>query len=125
VLAFVAEVVAKKGPSAEPIIYMGASYAISELDSRVADLDLWIRADFGDPQTGQPFTTGVFNNWTIWQYNVGPAGGVNPIDQNVIHSEVAPLSSLVIVPEPSTLTLLLGAFVSICGAIRRRSLGSR
>jgi lysozyme len=111
VLAFVAEVVALKGPSAEPIVYTTSSYAIGELDSRVANLDLWIRANFGDPQTGQPSTTGVFNNWTIWQYNIGLAGGVNPIDQNVIHTELAPLSSLVIVPEPSTATLLVGALL--------------
>jgi lysozyme len=120
-LAFVAEVVAKKGPSAEPIVYTTSGYALGELDNRVADLDLWIRADFGDPQMGQPFTTGVFNNWTIWQYNVGPAGGVNPIDQDVVHTEVKPLSALLIVPEPSTMMLSIGVAVWTVGAVRRRS----
>src|SRR6185369_2199852 len=84
------------------------------LDSRVANLDLWIRANFGDPQTGQPSTTGVFNDWAIWQYNVGPAGGIDPIDQNVIHSESAPLSSFVIVPEPESIALMLAAVVLLC-----------
>lgn len=114
VLAFVNEVVALKGVAAEPVIYTSGNFAINELDSRVANLDLWIRANFGDPQTGQPSTTGVFNDWAIWQYNVAAAGGINPIDQNVVHSETTPLSSLVIVPEPGAITLLLvaGALIS-------------
>ena len=118
VLAFVNEVAALKGPSAKPIVYAPASFAVGELDNRVANLDLWIRANFGDPQTGQPSTTGVFNNWAIWQYNVGPAGGINPIDQNVIHSEVAPLSSLLIVPEPGAMSAMALAGVL---ALRRRT----
>jgi lysozyme len=109
VLAFVNEVVAHQGSSAEPIVYTTSSFALGELDSRVANLDLWIRANFGDPQTGQPITTGVFNDWAFWQYNVGPAGGINPIDQNVVHTESAPLSSFVIVPEPASITLVLAA----------------
>jgi lysozyme len=125
VLTFVDTVVARLGPGAEPIIYMGASFAVNELDSRVADLDLWIRADFGDPQTGEPFTTGVFNDWAVWQYNVGPAGGINPIDQNVIHSETHPLASLVVVPEPGAMNLLMaGGAVAGAGCavprLRRR-----
>jgi lysozyme len=119
VLTFVNEVVALKGPAAEPIVYTTSSFAVGELDSRVANLDLWIRANFGDPQTGQPSTTGVFNDWTIWQYNVGPAGGINPIDQNVIHSESTPLSSLVIVPEPASITLTL-AGLTLAFICRRR-----
>ena len=118
VLAFVAEVVALKGPGAEPIIYTTSGFAVNELDSRVANLDLWIRANFGDPQTGQPSTTGVFSDWAFWQYNVGPAGGINPIDQNVVHSESAPLSSFVIVPEPS-MTILLATGALACGRRRR------
>jgi lysozyme len=117
VLAFVNEVATLKGPSAKPIVYAPASYAVSELDNRVANLDLWIRANFGDPQTGQPSTTGVFNNWAIWQYNVGPAGGISQIDQNVIHSELAPLSSLLIVPEP---TALVAVMLTMSCALRRR-----
>jgi lysozyme len=114
VLAFVNEVVALKGAAAEPVIYTTGSFAVNELDGRVANLDLWIRVNFGDPQTGQPSTTGVFNDWAIWQYDVAPAGGINPIDQNVVHSETTPPSSLVIVPEPAAMTLLLvaGALVS-------------
>ena len=43
------------------------------------------------------------------------AGGINPIDQNVVHSETTPLASLVIVPEPGAMTLLLvaGALVAL------------
>ena len=121
-LAFINEVVALKGPSAEPIVYTTSDFALNHLDNRVANLDLWIRANFGDPQTGAPFTTGVFNDWTIWQYNVGPAGGINPIDQNVIHTESGSLSSLLItaVPEPTSMTLVLAAGCGLGFARRRR-----
>jgi GH25 family lysozyme M1 (1,4-beta-N-acetylmuramidase) len=107
VLAFVNEVVTLKGAAAEPIVYTTSSFAIGELDSRVSNLDLWIRANFGDPQTGNPSTTGVFSDWAIWQYNVGLAGGVNPIDQNVLHDDVMPLSSFVVAPEPGGMTILV------------------
>jgi lysozyme len=107
VLAFVNRVVELKGPAAEPIVYTTGSYAVGELDSRVANHDLWIRVNSGDPQTGAPFTTGVFNDWAIWQYNVGPAGGIGEIDQNVIHSETTAFSSLVIVPEPASIVLVV------------------
>jgi len=40
VLAFVNEVVTLLGPGAEPIVYTTSSYAVGELDSRVANLDL-------------------------------------------------------------------------------------
>ena len=43
-----------------PIIMLTAKASESD---RVAGLDLWIRANFGDPHTGAPFTTGVFSNW--------------------------------------------------------------
>src|SRR3954467_7449606 len=43
VLAFVNEVAAVKGPAAKPIVYAPASFAVNELDNRVANLDLWIR----------------------------------------------------------------------------------
>jgi lysozyme len=117
VLAFVDTVVGRLGPAAEPIIYTTSNFAVNELDSRVGHLDLWIRANFGDPQTGQPSTAGVFNDWAIWQYNVAAAGGINPIDQNVIHSESTPLASLIVVPEPSSKAIMLAA--SVLGFVRR------
>jgi GH25 family lysozyme M1 (1,4-beta-N-acetylmuramidase) len=51
VIAFIDQVVALKGPAAEPIIYTTSTYT-AQLDARVADYDLWIRSNFGDPQTG-------------------------------------------------------------------------
>ena len=120
VLAFVNEVVALKGPSVEPIVYTTSTFAVGELDSRVSGLDLWIRANFGDPQTGQPFTTGVFSDWAVWQYNVGPAGGISSIDQNVIHSEANGGLQALIVPEPAAVSMLL-ASASLASLRRRRS----
>ena len=118
VIAFVDQVIALKGPAAEPIIYTTSQYT-SVLDSRLANYDLWIRSNFGDPQTGTPSGLGPFNDWLVWQYNVGPAGGVNPIDQNVLHTEIASLQSLVI-PEPASAALLaLLAAASLCRRRRR------
>jgi len=128
--AFVNEVVALKGAAAEPIVYTTSTFATSNFDSSVSSLDLWIRANFGDAQTGQPFTTGVFSNWAFWQYNVGPAGGISSIDQNVVHTEFAPLSSYVITPEPASPgTLAVAAAIALThrhrrGNARRRSLSS-
>ena len=39
VIAFANEIIAKRGPGAAPIIYTPQSFAISELDSRVATYD--------------------------------------------------------------------------------------
>jgi GH25 family lysozyme M1 (1,4-beta-N-acetylmuramidase) len=129
--AFVNEVVALKGAEAEPIVYTTSGFATSNFNSSVSSLDLWIRANFGDPQTGQPSTTGVFSNWAFWQYNVGPAGGIGTIDQNVVHTEFAPLSSYVITPEPASAGTLAVAAAAIAltrrhrrGRARRRSLSS-
>jgi lysozyme len=120
VLAFVGEVVRLKGPEAEPIVYCSTFYAQFELDNRVAGLDAWIRSINGqNPQTGAPSTTGVFADWAFWQYQVGSAGGVNPIDLNVQHSDAMPLSAFVI-PEPATATIALLAAATGLTARRRR-----
>jgi GH25 family lysozyme M1 (1,4-beta-N-acetylmuramidase) len=116
VIAFIDQVVALKGPAAEPIIYTTSTYT-AQLDARVADYDLWIRSNFGDPQTGTPTGLGPFNDWLLWQYNVGPAGGFAVIDQNVLHNESATLQSLVI-PEPSSVAALM--VVSAATALLRR-----
>ena len=109
VMAFVGRVVELKGAAAEPIIYTSTSYA-SILDPTVpgiTDLDAWIVSLNGqNPETGAPTTDGVFNDWTIWQYShTGSAGGISPLDLNVLRSEFAPLSSIVI-PEPAAFALI-------------------
>jgi GH25 family lysozyme M1 (1,4-beta-N-acetylmuramidase) len=116
VLAFVDEVVRLKGPAAEPIVYCDTSYAADAFDGRVANLDLWIADRTGlDPQTAAPSTTGVFADWTIWQYAIGNAGGLSGIDLDVVHAEASPLSSLVI-PEPGS----VAAFALVGLATLRR-----
>jgi len=53
----------------EPIIYTNTNYATYELDSSVADRDLWIAAYWAtpDPENGEP-DIGVFNDWAFWQW---------------------------------------------------------
>jgi len=116
VIAFINRVTDVRGPAAEPIIYTTSFFTSSRFDSRMANYDLWIRSNFADPQTGQPTGLGVFNDWTVWQYNIGTAGGISPIDLDVIHSESASLSSLVI-PEPAAGVAVFAMFLSL----RRRS----
>jgi GH25 family lysozyme M1 (1,4-beta-N-acetylmuramidase) len=116
VLAFVDEVVAVKGPAAEPIIYASRSTAMYELDSRVAGLDLWLAYwNAGvDPATAEPpptvswpVPTGQFGNWVMWQYaSTASLAGISPLDVDVIHSEYKPLAALII-PEPTTILTLL------------------
>ena len=87
VIAFANEIIAKRGPGAAPIIYTPQSFAISELDSRVATYDLWVRVVGAglDPSVDNP-ATGVFNNWSFWQYSdTGSSGGISPLDLDVCH----------------------------------------
>ena len=117
VIAFINRVEAVRGPAAEPIIYTTSFFTTSRFDSRIANYDLWIRSNFADPQTGTPTGLGMFNDWLLWQYNVGTAGGISPIDLDVLHSESASLSSLLI-PEP----VGVASFVVLLtiSALRRR-----
>jgi lysozyme len=106
VIAFINRIIEMRGPAAEPIIYTTSSFTSTEFDSRISSYDLWIRSTFGDPQLGNPTGLGLFPDWLIWQYNVASAGGISPIDLDVVHTELATLASLVI-PEPSALMLIV------------------
>jgi autotransporter-associated beta strand protein len=125
VIAFINEVVAMRGSSAAPIIYTTPFFTNSKFDARIANYDLWIedQSNLNDPQTGRPNASdlGQFANWSFWQYNVDTAGGISPIDLNVVHGEYKPLSSFVIppvtsasasVPEPGYAALFLIAMIS-------------
>jgi T5SS/PEP-CTERM-associated repeat protein len=98
VIAFCNEIITNRGPSAAPIIYTLQSYATSELDARLTNYDLWIAATGTglNPATDNPPVTGVFGNWSFWQYNVGSAGGISPIDLDICHSEFKSLDSFLI-----------------------------
>jgi fibronectin-binding autotransporter adhesin len=126
VIAFSNEVVAMRGSSAEPIIYTTSFFTNNRFDSRIANYDLWIadQSNLNDPQTGNPSTSdlGQFSNWSFWQYAVGTAGGISPIDLDVVHGEYKPLSSFVIpsamsasraVPEPTSATFVLIALTAL------------
>ena len=97
VIAFANEIIANRGPTAAPIIYTLSSFATSGLDSRLANYDLWIAPPGSglNPTNDNP-STGVFNNWSFWQYTVGSAGGISPIDLDVCHSEFKALDSFLI-----------------------------
>jgi GH25 family lysozyme M1 (1,4-beta-N-acetylmuramidase) len=109
VIAFSNRIIAERGPGAAPIIYVNRSYAKSELDSRMANYDLWLayptNVDVSisePPPTGTfPDATGVFNNWSFWQYSwTGSSGGISPLDLDVCHSEYKSLASFLI-PYPA------------------------
>ena len=109
VIAFHDRIVEQRGAGAAPIVYTSRSFAKNELDSRVANYDLWLAyptnvdATITDPPptTSYPNPTGVFNNWAFWQYSwTGSSGGISPLDLDVCHSEYKPLASYII-PTPS------------------------
>ncbi len=131
VIAFSNEVVAMRGSSAAPIIYTTSFFTNNRFDSRIANYDLWIadQSNLNDPQAGNPSASdlGQFSNWSFWQYAVGTAGGISPIDLDVVHGEYKPLSSFVIppamsasrsVPEPTSLMQLM--FAAAGWSLRRR-----
>jgi hypothetical protein len=75
----------------------------------VASYDLWLAypTDVDPTETDPPPTasypdpTGVFNNWSFWQYSwTGSSGGISPLDLDVCHSDYRTLASYII-PAPS------------------------
>ncbi len=106
VIAFSNEIIRQRGAGAAPIIYCTLSFAINQFDSRLAGYDLWIRSINGtDPGVANPTSTGVFTNWSFWQYSVGSAGGISPLDLNVCHDEYKPLASFLIPAASPAFTL--------------------
>jgi len=108
VMAFHDRIVEQRGAGAAPIVYTSRSFAKSELDSRVASYDLWLAYPTDvdptvtdpPPTTSYPDPTGVFNNWSFWQYSwTGSTGGISPLDLDVCHSDYKLLASY-IVPVP-------------------------
>src|SRR5262245_46464043 len=105
VIAFSNEIIARRGIYAAPIIYCGQDFANNELDERITNYDLWLRTvgTAADPATDDPpglgfsDATGVFNNWSFWQYSAtGTSGGITPLDLDVCHDEYKPLYSFLI-----------------------------
>ena len=109
VIAFHDRIVEQQGAGAAPIVYTSRSYAKDELDSRVANYDLWLAYPTAvdptitdpPPTASYPDPTGVFNNWSFWQYSwTGTSGGISPLDLDVCHSDYKPLASYLI-PAPA------------------------
>ena len=117
VIAFCDEIIAQRGPSAAPIIYCDQNFTHIELDSRMASYDLWLRTIIAGTPTNQPppggsFTnaTGVFTNWSFWQYSAsGSSGGISPLDLNVCQTEYRPVDEYLILamtnPVPPTIAV--------------------
>jgi GH25 family lysozyme M1 (1,4-beta-N-acetylmuramidase) len=109
VIAFRNRIVEQRGAGAAPIVYTSRSYAKNELDTRLAAYDLWLAYPTNvdvtvtdpPPTTSYPKATGVFNNWSFWQYSwTGSSGGISPLDLDVCHSDYKPLASFNI-PAPA------------------------
>jgi T5SS/PEP-CTERM-associated repeat protein len=112
VIAFSDRIIALRGANAAPIVYCNQAFATSEFDGRLASYDLWLRVVGGgfDPAVDDPGTTGVFNNWSFWQYSAtGSSGGISPLDLNVCHSEFKPLQSFVIPSNASPVAPIITA----------------
>jgi len=124
VTAFSDEIILRRGPGAAPILYCTQTFANNELDSRLAGYDLWLRTigtsanpAVDDPPAQGVFTsaTGVFTNWSFWQYSsTGSSGGITPLDLNVCHSEYKPLSSFII-PDPTPTAIQLTGMTTSLG----------
>jgi T5SS/PEP-CTERM-associated repeat protein len=112
VIAFSDRIIALRGTNAAPIIYCNQAFATSEFDNRLANYDLWLRVVGGgfNPAVDDPGNTGVFNNWSFWQYSdSGSSGGISPLDLNVCHSEFKPLQSYVIPTNASPVAPIITA----------------
>lgn len=103
VIAFANEIITHRGIGAAPIIYCNQTFANNEFDSRLAGYDLWLRTitaidvSTNEPPPGFPDPTGVFNNWSFWQYSdTGNSGGITPLDLNVCHDEFKQLDTFLI-----------------------------
>jgi lysozyme len=116
IIAFSNEIIAQRGAGAAPIIYLSRSSAVSEVDARLANYDLWLAyptnvdatTSAPPPTPSYPDPTGVFNNWSFWQHSwTGTAGGITPLDLDVCHSEYKSLASYII-PTPTPVFKLLG-----------------
>ena len=116
VIAFHDRIVEQRGAGAAPIVYTSRSFAKSELDNRVANYDLWLAYPTDvdptvtdpPPTASYPDPTGVFNNWSFWQYSwTGSSGGISPLDLDVCHSDYKPLFSYII-PAPSPIFVING-----------------
>jgi hypothetical protein len=126
VIAFSDEIIARRGPAAAPIIYCTQNAANFEFDSRLANYDLWLRTIGGsDPATDDPVNalgfdpTGVFNEWSFWQYSdTGNSGGIAPLDLDVCHSEYKPLSSYLIPGAPPAPIQIAGLAITGGGAFQ-------
>ena len=109
VIAFNSRIVEQRGNGAGIIVYANRSFAKNELDSRLANYDLWlayptdvdVMVTDPPPTASYPKPTGVFNNWSFWQYSwTGSSGGISPLDLDVCHSDYKPLESFII-PAPA------------------------
>jgi hypothetical protein len=108
IIAFCNEIILQRGAGAAPIIYLGRSSANSEVDNRLANYDLWLAyptnvdatTSAPPPTASYPDPTGVFNNWSFWQYSwTGVSGGLSNLDFNVCHNEYKTLNSF-LTPTP-------------------------
>ena len=107
-IAFSNEIIAQRGAGAAPIIYMGRSSATSEVDARLANYAFWLAyptnvdasTSAPPPTASYPNPTGIFNNWSFWQYSwTGASAGLSNLDFNVCHSEYKTLASY-LMPTP-------------------------
>lgn len=77
-----------------PIVYSGASFASTKLDSTVTQWSPWIASYNGQsPTTGSPTSTTPWTGWSFWQYSqTGTVSGISgSVDSDVYASDVTAL----------------------------------
>lgn len=88
----------------EPLVYTGAYFAATYLDSSIASRDLWIAAwpSNPNPQTDNPSYLWQWPTWCFWQYagDVSiPGVTTQKVDLNVFNGTAAQLQAFVIGPK--------------------------
>jgi GH25 family lysozyme M1 (1,4-beta-N-acetylmuramidase) len=91
----------KNAIGVQPIIYCNTNYATNYLNSTVAQWPLWIAnwsTAYGDPTTTGKPPTGVWSNFTFWQYtSSGSVSGISGrVDLDVFNGDVTQLNKFVI-----------------------------
>ena len=98
----------KQQTGVEPLIYTGAYFAQSYLESSITSYDLWIAAwpSNPNPQTDNPAYLWQWSTWAFWQYagDVAiPGVTTQKVDLDVFNGTLAQMQANYVIPPKSTI----------------------